>query len=82
MDLRDRFEGDPECIFFTLFSLLWWKDILTVVKCQLSNLELMSYFDSWVTFYHFPPSFENQSNDSDAVQIQTVMGKYNVTKSK
>ena len=35
-----------------------------------------------VTFYHFPPSFKNQNNDSDAVQIQTVAGKYNVTKSK
>ena len=39
-----------------------------------------------VTFYHFPPSFKNHGPAAiefrDAVQIQTVAGKYNVTKSK
>ena len=47
---------------------------------------LVTIYHFPVTFYHFPPSFKNYGPVAiefrDTVQIQTVAGKYNVTKSK
>ena len=90
--IRTVFEGLPPYLLH--LGIVCW-DPFTFYSRQMPTTKLriivilrllVTFYHFPVTFYHFPPSFKNHGPAAiefrDAVQIQTVAGKYNVTKSK